>query len=278
VHPARPKPAIVALIALAVALGVTGVTIDATRASSPSSVRLALASLGTPGATAGPRGPRGEPGPRGRQGTRGQQGRRGQRGSSATEAGTGAAELVTAAGALIAALVALGGLLLAWRTLSDNRRTAEDQLDQSTRIASQQRTFDAVARLQDLALIEHQAVMSAFLRAGMCPPSVTEESWRAMSPERRLEETKAEWARLSDSPWETDRKTVLQILAFPNMLEALADMYNRKLLDEEVAKVHLKFQANNFVSLAKWWIEELRLSPGGEKSYDQVKEMLKDMQ
>jgi hypothetical protein len=55
-----------------------------------------------------------------------------------------------------------------------------------------------------------------------------------------------------------DREKVLRIVAFPNMLEAIAGMYNQRLIDRSVVKTRVAGEAQDFWQRAGWWIDELR--------------------
>jgi hypothetical protein len=51
---------------------------------------------------------------------------------------------------------------------------------------------------------------------------------------------------------------VLRIVAFPNMLEAIAGMYNQRLIDGSVVKTRVAGEAQDFLQRAGWWIDMLR--------------------
>lgn len=140
------------------------------------------------------RGPRGEEGPRGTEGPRGEQG-------AGASDGSEIALWITAG----AAIVALGGA--AW-TILDNRRAACHRV-----------THEAVARLEAPELIESRAIMSAFLRGGIQPPTIPDATWATMDEAARLAAAPAMWEHLQGSSDLDDRRLVTQILAYPNLLE-----------------------------------------------------------
>jgi hypothetical protein len=157
------------------------------------------------------------------------------------------AEQETASATRAAAIISFVALVGALIGIFENRRRARQRL-----------TYEWVERMEDLELIEHQAVMSSFLRGGMRPPRLPAETWNAMDEQARLATRVSTWQQVSESSAIADRKTVLQIVAFPNMLEALAGMYNQRLLNRGIVKTHVESQATAFWSRAGWWIDELR--------------------
>jgi hypothetical protein len=159
------------------------------------------------------------------------------------------------------ALLAFAGAVF---TIVENRRAARRRL-----------TYEWVARIGDLALVEHQSVMSAFLRGGIKPPSTPWDEWDRMSEPQRLASRHDAWEQLSDSSRPEHRKMVLQILAFPNMLEALASMYNNELLDHRIVKAQVKAPASSFWSYAyPMWVEQTRAEAGGPKVFADLQDML----
>jgi uncharacterized protein (UPF0335 family) len=79
--------------------------------------------------------------------------------------------------------------------------------------------------------------------------------WQTVAQEKR---TAAAWQHLDKSSSPEDRKVRLHILAFPNMLERLAGMYNDGLLDDAILKVYVESEANGFLSQAASWLTEMR--------------------
>jgi hypothetical protein len=172
--------------------------------------------------------------------------------------GSPTAEWITA----VAALVALLGAAV---TILDNRRTARRRI-----------TYEYLARLEDSALIEIQATMSSFMRGGMRPEHISVEQWSTMGEEARLETAKNMWQQLCLSPSLKDRETVLRIVAYPNMLEDLAGMYNDGLLDRRIVKTHVESEAKNFCEVAGWWLKELKSDPRSNTFRD-IEVMLEDL-
>lgn len=124
--------------------------------------------------------------------------------------------------------------------------------------ARQRLTYEVVGRLEDLDLIEHKALMSSFLRGGLRPPNVPEPVWATMGEQARLDSRADAWEQISNSSALEDREKVLRIVAFPNMLEAIAGMYNQRLIDRSVVKTRVAGEAQDFWQRAGWWIDELR--------------------
>lgn len=140
------------------------------------------------------------------------------------------AEVITA----IAAVLAFCGAAYA---IFDNRGTARQRV-----------TYEYIARLEAPELIEHQALMSSFLRGGLRPPKTSDEEWADIEKDEQARCAAAAglWTELSESASVDDRKTVMQILAYPNMLEGLAGMYNHGLLDPRIVKVEVGSEAESF--------------------------------
>jgi hypothetical protein len=228
-HLRRPLFAgIIAVLALFVALG--GSAVAWRDGSITNTTRAQVSVLVKPNGAAGPRGPQGERGP---QGLRGPQSSKGSDGSSA-------AGWVTAIAAILAFVVAAVAI-------GDNRSTARRRV-----------TYEYIARLGDPELIEHQAVMSSFLRGGLRPPSIPEAEWEDMHEAEHRDAIPAVWKHLSKSSSVDDRRRVLQILAYPNMLEGFAGVYNRRLLDRGIVEVGVEKEAEFFLEQAASWLAELR--------------------
>lgn len=181
--------------------------------------------------------------------------------------------IATGIGALSAALALVGAAV----TIFENRRAVHEQFAHASHTARQRLTYESVARFEDLGLIENQAVMSSFLRGGFQPPSISDAIWETMDRDARLAAAPNTWQHLRDSSSVEDRKTVLQILAFPNMLEGLAGMYNHGLLDYGIVKTRIEAEANNFWDRAKWWIDELRLQYEDNKIFRDMEVMISDL-
>jgi hypothetical protein len=135
-----------------------------------------------------------------------------------------------------------------------------------------------VERIGNLQLVEHQAVMSSFLRGGMRPPGVSDMKWAKMKAQADVEGREATWRHLVTSPSVEDRRTVVQILAFPNTLEALAGMYNQRLLNRGIVKVHVEGQARSFWDHASWWVLQLRTEAKSNYPLEDLDKMLKNLQ
>ncbi|HUB72467.1 MAG TPA: hypothetical protein VL979_00345 [Solirubrobacteraceae bacterium] len=161
-----------------------------------------------------------------------------------------------------AALVALAG---AYVTIRDNRRTALGQA-----------THAYIVQLSDPALLPLEAVMTTFLRGGMRPSEVSWWRWRTMDDEARRESAKALWRDLNASAALEDRSKLLEILAYPNLLEGLASMYNEGLLDRRMVKAQVEVDARSFWTAARWWIDQLR-DENGEDTFRDVEVMLQDL-
>ncbi|HWF31458.1 MAG TPA: hypothetical protein VG188_02760 [Solirubrobacteraceae bacterium] len=87
------------------------------------------------------------------------------------------------------------------------------------------------------------------------------------------------WAHISNSAEFDDRRTVMQIAAYPNMLEGLAGMYNRDMLDERIVKTRVEIAAQSFRAQADWWIDVIRspasATDGGRVIFEEIDEMLR---
>jgi hypothetical protein len=196
------------------------------------------------------RGPRGPTGPHGAQGLQGEQG-------AAPSDGSEIALWVTAGAAVIA-------LIGAGLTILDNRSVARHRV-----------THEVVARLEAPELIESKAVMSSFLRGGLQPPSIPDATWATMNEDARLAAAPLMWQHLYGSSDLDDRRTVVQIMAFPNMLEEVAGMYNDGLLDPKIVKTAVEAEANNFWDRASWWLAIIR-SPENNV-FDDLKLMIEQL-
>jgi hypothetical protein len=146
------------------------------------------------------------------------------------------------------------------------------------RRARQRRTYEWVDRIGDLQLVEHQAVMASFLRGGMRPPKVSDLEWAKMKAQADVKAREATWRHLGLSSSVEDRRTVVQILAFPNTLEALAGMYNQRLLNRGIVKVHVEGQARSFWDRANWWVLQLRTEAGSDYPLKDLDKMLENLQ
>lgn len=172
--------------------------------------------------------------------------------------GSTAAEWVTA---VAAGLALIGAAFTIW----DNRRAVRQRV-----------THESVARLEAPELIESKAVMSSFLRGGLRPPGISEAIWLTMDDEARRDAAPLVWEHLCDSSALEDRRTVQQILAYPNMLEGLAGMYNDGLLDPGIVKTEVEAEATNFWGRAKWWLDLVR-SPDNNV-FDDLKLMIEKLE
>ena len=72
-----------------------------------------------------------------------------------------------------------------------------------------------------------------------------------------------------------DRTMVLRILAYPNMLEALASMYNDGLVDRRIVKRQVETDARSFWGAAGWWIQQIR-SEFGSSTFKEIEVMIND--
>lgn len=162
----------------------------------------------------------------------------------------------------IAALIALTGAVI---TILDNRRIARRRL-----------AYEYIARLEDPRLIEIQALMSSFLRAGIRPRGMPRLRWSRMDSAERQEATLLMWRRLLKSADVQDRQMLLQLVAYPNMLERLAGMYNNNLLDRRIIKTHVETEARSFCTVAAWWLSEIKPDPS-DNTYVDLQVMLKDL-
>lgn len=172
--------------------------------------------------------------------------------------GSPTAEWITAVATGLAFLGAIAAII-------DNRRTARRRA-----------TFDYIHKIEDLEMTSAFGTMSSFMRGGIRPPRIKTRSWASMSQVRRLEETKTWWGELLSSPAQEDRELLAQICAYPNTLEALASMYNSKLLDRQIVKSHVETQAKAFVKVAEWWLEMLYAA--SPVHYYDTRVMIKDLE
>jgi hypothetical protein len=159
-----------------------------------------------------------------------------------------------------AALAVIGAAL----TLIDNRRTARRRA-----------TFDYLQRVGDLALNDAFATMSSFLRGGLRPPEIEHAAWAKMKEGEKLETTELRWRELLKSSALEDRKLVMCVCAYPNMLEGLAAMYNQRLLDRRIVKAQVETDALGYLDVAKWWVTAMRESD--PSSFLDTRVMMKDL-
>jgi hypothetical protein len=165
----------------------------------------------------------------------------------------------------ITAIAALVALLGAAVTIFDNRRTAKQRL-----------TYEYIARLEDPRLIEIQALMSSFLRAGIRPRDISRHEWSQMDDLGRREATLLMWRDMQASSHLEDRKMLLEIVAYPNMLEGLAGMYNHGLLNRRIVKTHVESEARDFCEVAAWWLKELKPSDD-DNTFIDLETMIADL-
>lgn len=96
-----------------------------------------------------------------------------------------------------------------------------------------------------------------------------------MGEDARLAAAPLMWEHLYGSSGLDDRRTVVQIMAFPNMLEEVAGMYNDGLLDPKIVKTAVEAEANNFWDRASWWLPIIR-SPESNV-FDDLKLMIEKL-
>jgi hypothetical protein len=167
--------------------------------------------------------------------------------STETSGSSTTAEQETADAAIAAAIIGVGALLGAALTLIQNRSTARQRL-----------THERVARISDFD-IQTQAVMSSFLRKD---PDTGPSAWN----------------QLKDSSTLEDRLKLHQIVAFPNALEALANMYNDNLLDKDIVEGQAEELARGFWDVAEnWWMPLMR-PLSDSKAYNDLNKMLADLE
>ncbi len=194
---------------------------------------------------------------------------------------------MTAIATTLGALVALIGVPFAlWRYRGDRRaaraqlageaRAARERLAKEATVARERLTFESIARLEDLG-IEYQAMMASFLRGGLRPPGVQEADWDELNEPARLATRMDTWKHLNGSPAFEDRETLLQILAYPNLLEGIASMYNHGLLDPGIVKTRIEARADSFWTLGEWWVKEIRLLYKNDALYVDLEAMLKTL-
>lgn len=118
--------------------------------------------------------------------------------------------------------------------------------------------------------------MSSFLRSGVRPREISLGDWESMDQAARQEATRAMWRELQESSALEDRKLLLQIVAYPNMLEGLAGMYNHGLLDRRIVKTHVESEAQDFYEVARWWLDELKPEPTSNTFID-LETMISDL-
>jgi hypothetical protein len=195
----------------------------------------------------GTRGLRGKRGPRGRRGPQGLQGPPGAVVIRETHSST-PPEWITAIATVLAAVAAVIAGLFGYRV-------ARATIEEGRNSARQRVTYEAVAGLEDPGLLESKAVLASFLHGGLRPPLIDAAAWEALGKEGRIA---ASWEHLRESASLADRRRVFQILAFPNMLESIANMYNRGLLDGGIVKTTVEWAAADFWKKAASWIDELQ--------------------
>jgi hypothetical protein len=186
-------------------------------------------------------------GPRGGQGPRGRQGSPGSRGEATVQVVREAREptipeWITAGGTVLA----FGGVFAGVATLFANKKIARERV-----------TYESIVRLWDQDLLESKAVMSSFLRGGLRPSNIGPAIWEGMSRDEQAATASGLWTHLNESSSLDDRRTVYEILAYPNMLERLASMYNDGLLDQKITKAMVEWEAKSFWEVARWWIAEI---------------------
>jgi hypothetical protein len=180
--------------------------------------------------------------------------------------GATTAEWMTAIGTIGAGGAAILALLGAAVTILDNRKTA-----------CRRTTHEYISRLLDPDLLPLEATMTAFLRGGMCPPGISRRRWRSMSPEARRDSAKALWRHLGRSSSLEDRRKLLEILAYPNLLEGLASMYNEGLLDRGMVKAQVEVDAQSFLRAGRWWIDQVREDGGDPNTFRDIEAMIQDL-
>jgi hypothetical protein len=195
----------------------------------------------------GPPDPQGRRGPRGRRGPQGPPGPQGAEVIREAHSST-SPEWIAAIATAVAAVVAVVAVLFGYRA-------ARGTIEEGRNLARQRVTYESVARLEDPELLESKAVLASFLHGGLRPLPIDDATWEAMAKEKRIAAT---WKHLSESASPGDRRTVFQILAFPNILESIASMYNRELLDRGIVKTAVEWMAADFWKRAASWIDELQ--------------------
>jgi hypothetical protein len=273
VRRAKPLPLIIAAAVMAAAIGVRWNAAIATSYAAPSTSKAEPARPAPHAERVTRRGgrrPTERRGPRHRPGHRGSRRQHRPLNVLVSEgAHDSTAALVTAGATSLAALAAVFAFVVAWLTVHDNRRTERKRREDDSLTARERLTYEYVGRLEDLALTDHKAVMASFLRGGFRPPGMRDADWQAAKAEGPVAAGLAAWEYLSSSESVEDRRAVLQIVAFPNMLETIAGMYNHGLLDYGIVKTRIENQATTFWKQAEWWIEAL------QRQYDD--ETLKDL-
>jgi hypothetical protein len=171
---------------------------------------------------------------------------------------------LTTGGTLAAGAAALLALTGAAITICDNRRTARRRT-----------THEYIGRLLDPELLPFEARITAFLRGGIRPPEIPALRWRYMGQDARRNSARAFWIRLNRSSSLADRRMLLEILAYPNLLEGIASMYNGDLLDREMVKAQLEVDARSFWHAAGWWIAQLR-EENGDDTFRDIEVMIDD--
>ena len=106
--------------------------------------------------------------------------------------------------------------------------------------------------------------MTAVFRGALRPPSITPEAWEAMSDERRRNTVPEMWRYLTESSDPSDRERLLSVLVTSNMLEGLAGMYNRGLLDRGIVKTALESEARDLWESFSKWLAVVQPKLGGQ--------------
>jgi hypothetical protein len=154
---------------------------------------------------------------------------------------------MTAVGTVIAGGAAFVALIGARITIKDNRRTA-----------CRRTTHEYISRLMAPELMRYEATLTAFLRGGIRPREISRLRWKQMNPDARQDSARALWRSLNSSSALADREKLLKILAYPNLLEDLASLYNEGLLDRGMVKAQVEVDAQSFWHAARWWVDQLR--------------------
>jgi hypothetical protein len=116
------------------------------------------------------------------------------------------------------------------------------------------------------------AVSSVFLSCREPPDGVDEARWASMDKDAREKRQLEEWLRLRASGAAADREKVLAITALPNLLEDIAGMYNRNLLDRAVVKTGVEAVVESvWGEKSSWWFLHFRSDPGSNTYQDLVK-------
>jgi len=183
---------------------------------------------------------------------------------------------VLAVATVVAAGAAITAIVYARRTIKAGRESSQAQIDHDRAEARSRLTHEYVAKLENLELIECQALTSSFVRGGIRSPRIPSLRWAFMTPIARQDAARAYWRSLSATSALGDRKMVMRLLAYPNLLEGLASAYNEDLLDRHVIKAQVEVEANSFWNAAKWWVDQLR-DEWGADTFRDIEVMIKDL-